>query len=122
MNENVEKLALEIVNPIKHIIANYQKNCSMGPSYPPGWYTGIYWRKPAFKKLSKDKGFVKYLLFIYNHPYQFRYEILDYLDGRSGDGEYFQHYLKAELVIWSKKRGYEITPLGVALLKYFNLI
>ena len=54
MLEHINELADEIVNPIKKAEENLAKNCHLGY----GFYTSPWWRKPAWKRLSKDKSII----------------------------------------------------------------
>lgn len=119
MNEQIENLAFAIVDPIKKAEENMERNCYLGYG---SRFSGIYYRRPAWKRLSKDKGLGSVLLRIYNHPHEKRYDLLKALNLTNSSGELVQILRKCEMVSWTRKTHYEITPLGVAVLRKFNLI
>ena len=122
MNQkDINIISIEITDPIATIEENLAKNC-----YKQGRYhcpIGLYYRRPSWKRLSKDKGIGSVLLRIKEHPHEKRDSISDALNiGRGTCGEYVQILLKAELISWTRKNHYDITPLGLVILKFFDLI
>lgn len=119
MNEQIENLAFAIVDPIKMAEENMKKNCYLGYG---SRFLGIYYRRPVWKRLSKDKGIGAVLLRIYNHPHEKKHDILKAVNLTAASGEITQILRKGEMVSWTRKTHYKITPLGVAVLRKFNLI
>ena len=122
MHEHLEQLALEIIDPIKKANENIERNCYLGYVGYGKQFMGIYWRSPAWKRLSKDKGIGSILLRIYNHPHEKRHDLLKAVNLTDTCGDLVQILLKCEMISWTRKTHYEITPLGIAMLKKFNLI
>lgn len=119
MHEHVDQLALNIIDPVKKVQENIKRNCYLGCG---NRFFGIYWRSPAWKRLSKDKGIGAVLLRIYNHPHEKKHDILKAVNLTDTCGDLVQILLKGEMVSWTRKTHYEITPLGIAMLKKFSLI
>lgn len=119
MNECIERLAFEIVDPVKKAEENITKNCYLGYGRH---FIGVYWRRPAWKRLSKDHGIGSILLRIYTHPHEKRYDLLKAVNLTETCGDLVQILLKCEMISWTRKTHYEITPLGIAMLKKFSLI
>lgn len=119
MNEQIEKLAFEIVDPVKKVKENIVKNCYLGYG---NRFLGIYYRCPAWKRLSKDKGIGAVLLRIYNHSHEKKHDILKAVNLTAASGEITQILRKGEMISWTRKTHYEVTPLGLAMMKKFNLI
>lgn len=119
MHEHVDQLALSIIDPVKKVQENIKRNCYLGYG---NRFSGIYWRSPAWKRLSKDKGIGAVLLRIYNHPHEKKHDLLKAVNLTAASGEITQILRKGEMVSWTRKTHYEITPLGIAMLKKFSLI
>lgn len=119
MIEHINELANEIVDPIQCVEENLARNCYRGYG---NFYSSLWWRRPGWTRLSKDKGIGRVLFRIKEHPHEKRNFISDALKiGEGTCGEYVQTLLKAEMITWTRKTHYEITPLGLAMLKLFNL-
>ena len=122
MHEHLEQLAFEIVDPIKKVKENIERNCYLGYVGYGRLFMGIYWCCPAWKRLSKDKGIGAVLLRIYNHPHEKRHDLLKAVNLTDSSGQLVQILRKGEMISWTRKTHYEITPLGIAMLKKFSLI
>ena len=125
MIEHIEQIANEIVDPIKRVEENMERNCYKRHKHWKNWeYCSSVWqRRPKWKRLSKDKGIGGVLFRIKEHPHEKRDNISDALNiGKGTCGEYVQTLLKAEMITWTRKTHYEISPLGLAVLKLFNIV
>lgn len=77
---------------------------------------------PKLKSLSKDKGYGKILLGIYNNPGFTKEKIRQKLELRSRCNEMFQIMSHMKLIYNIRGKGYFITDLGTALLYHFNIL
>ena len=125
-NSEIEIIVNNMIDPIKKVKENFQKNFRTAPYQDSHgndiyWYSLLYYHAPAFKSLSKDKGLGRLLFYIKNNPNLTKAEILYNLHIVSQHNETFQYLIKGELVTYSRKTGYKITPLGTAILQKFNI-
>jgi len=119
MNQkDINTISIEIVDPVKAIEENWTKNYFGDSLYP----IGLYNYRPRLKKLSKDKGIGKLLLIIKDFPHSKKKEIRERMGTSAQRNEEFSFMMKGEMIKYSRKEGYEITPLGLTLLRKFNLI
>lgn len=77
---------------------------------------------PKLKTLTKDKGYGKILLGIYNNPGCTRQKIREKLELRSQCTEMFQIMSNMKMIYNVRGKGYFITDLGIALLYHFDII
>lgn len=77
---------------------------------------------PKLKSLSKDKGYGKILLGIYNNPGSTKKQIRQKLEIRAQCNEMFQIMSHMKLIYNIRGKGYFITDLGTALLYHFNIL
>lgn len=77
---------------------------------------------PKLKSLSKDKGYGKILLGIYNNPGFTKERIRQKLELRAQCNEMFQIMSHMKLIYNIRGKGYFITDLGTALLYHFNIL
>ena len=126
-NTEIEVIANNMIDPIKKVQENFEKNFRLAPyrdAYGKEiyWHSLLYYHVPVFKSLSKDKGLGRFLFYIKNNPNLTKKEILYNLHCDSLQNETFQYLTKGELVNYSRKTGYVITPLGIAILQKFNIV
>lgn len=77
---------------------------------------------PKLRSLSKDKGYGKILLGIYNNPGLTKQKIREKLALRSQCSEMFQIMSHMKMIYNIRGKGYFITELGTALLYHFNIL
>ena len=80
------------------------------------------WCGPKLKSLSKDKGYGKILLGIYNNPGFSKQKIRETLQLRAQCNEMFQCMSHMKMIHNIRGKGYFITELGIALLYHFKLL
>ena len=120
-NKNIEVIAMSIANPINKVEKNWKKNM-ISKSWGAPYNSNLYTYRPKLTKLSKDKGIGRLLILIKDNPNSKKSEILQKMGGTSQRNETFQFITKGEMATYSRKMGYEITPLGIAILQKFCLI